>query len=138
MPVSLKFGGLELEAFSISGLATYVLAPAFDACFDLGHCPVEATTLRNVFLSHVHQDHAGGVPRHFSLRAMFGARPSRVYCPAESAEALRDVLNEALETEAPETDIVAATTNVKELKRPNFEKAFAMARASLRAGNTKK
>jgi hypothetical protein len=53
-------------------------------------------------------------------------------------EALRDVLNEALETEAPETDIVAATTNVKELKRPNFEKAFAMARASLRAGNKKK
>jgi ribonuclease Z len=106
--VSLKFGGLELEAFSISGLATYVLAPAFDACFDLGHCPVEATKLRNVFLSHVHQDHAGGVPRHFSLRAMFGARPSRVYCPAESAEALRDVLRawERLE-EKPALDLDA-------------------------------
>lgn len=91
-PIALKLGGLELVAFSISGLATYVLAPAFDACFDLGHCPVEATRLRNVFLSHVHQDHAGGVPRHLSMRAMFGARPSRIYCPAESADALVDVL----------------------------------------------
>lgn len=102
-PIALKFGGLELVAFSISGLATYVLAPAFDACFDLGHCPVEATRLRNVFLSHVHQDHAGGVPRHFSMRAMFGARPPRVYCPAESAAGLIDVLRawERLEEKPP-------------------------------------
>lgn len=107
-PVSLRFGELEIEAFSISGLATYVLVPAFDACFDLGHCPVEATKLRNVFLSHVHQDHAGGVPRHLSLRAMFGARPSRVYCPAESAPALIDVLRawERLE-EKPSADLEA-------------------------------
>lgn len=56
----------------------------------------------------------------------------------QEEEALRDVLNEALETEAPETDIVAATAKVKELERSKFEKAFAMARASLRAGSKKK
>ncbi|MCO5166571.1 MAG: MBL fold metallo-hydrolase [Planctomycetes bacterium] len=92
LPVSLTLAGLELEAFSISGLATYVLVPALDACFDLGHCGVEAARLGHVFLSHVHQDHAGGVHRHLSLRAMTGARPPRIYCPAESAEALRDLL----------------------------------------------
>src|SRR5262249_29882229 len=65
---------------------TYVLVPAFDACFDLGHCAVEAARLRHVFLSHVHQDHCAGVHRHVSLRQMYGNRPSRVYLPRESTE----------------------------------------------------
>jgi catechol 2,3-dioxygenase-like lactoylglutathione lyase family enzyme len=67
-PVALRLGALELEAFSISGLATYVLVPALEACFDLGHCSVEASRVRNVLLSHVHQDHALGVVRHLALR----------------------------------------------------------------------
>ncbi|APR87473.1 Metal-dependent hydrolase of the beta-lactamase superfamily III [Minicystis rosea] len=91
-PVSLRFGALEIEAFSISGLATYVHVPAFDACFDLGHCSVEASRTRNVILSHVHQDHSLGVVRHLSLRAMTGARPPHVYLPAESRDALVDML----------------------------------------------
>ncbi len=101
--MTLSLGGLELEAFSISGLSTYVLVPAFDACFDLGHCSVQASRLRNVLLSHVHQDHALGVVRHLSLRAMTGARPSRIYVPAESREALVDVLraHERLEQREP-------------------------------------
>jgi ribonuclease Z len=91
--VALRPAGLELEGFSISGLATYVLVPEFDACFDLGHCSVEAAKLRNVFLSHVHQDHSLGVPRHRSLRAMWGMKPPRFYCPAESAAGLREFLD---------------------------------------------
>lgn len=91
-PVSLRFGALEVVAFSVSGLATYVHVPAFDACFDLGHCSVEASRTRNVILSHVHQDHSLGVVRHLSLREMGGARPSRVYLPAESRDAMIDVL----------------------------------------------
>jgi ribonuclease BN (tRNA processing enzyme) len=101
--VSLRLGSLEVEAFSISGLATYVLVPAFDACFDLGHCSMEASRLANVLLSHVHQDHSLGVVRHLSLRAMTGARPSRIYVPSESRDALIDVLRafEKLEQKAP-------------------------------------
>ena len=101
--ISLRLGSLEMEAFSISGLSTFVLVPAFDACFDLGHCSVEASHLRHVVLSHVHQDHALGVVRHLSLRAMTGARPSRIYLPAESRDALIDVLRaqERLERKAP-------------------------------------
>ena len=91
-PALLRLGGHELTAFSVSGLSTYVLAPGFDACFDLGHCPAEGAHLRHVLLSHVHQDHAAGVPRHRALRAMHGQPPSRVWCPAESAPALIDLL----------------------------------------------
>jgi ribonuclease BN (tRNA processing enzyme) len=92
-PVVLRLGSLEFEAFSISGLATYVRVPSLDACFDLGHCSIEASQTRNVLLSHVHQDHSLGVIRHLSLRAMTGARPSRIYVPSESRDALVDVLH---------------------------------------------
>jgi ribonuclease Z len=91
-PIELELSGLRLVAFSISGVASYLLVPAFDACFDLGHCPLEAIKLRHVFLSHVHQDHSGGVHRHLSLRRMFGSRPSKVYAPAESAAPLEAYL----------------------------------------------
>jgi ribonuclease Z len=91
-PISLRLGTLDVEAFSISGLATYVHVPAFDACFDLGHCSIEASRTRNVILSHVHQDHSLGVVRHLSLREMTGARPSRIYLPSESRDALVDML----------------------------------------------
>ncbi len=101
--MALRLGSLEIEAFSISGLATYVVVPAFDACFDLGHCSVEASHLRHVLLSHVHQDHALGVVRHLSLRAMTGASPSRIFVPSESRDALVDVLRaqERLERKEP-------------------------------------
>lgn len=90
-PLDLDLGGLKLTAFSISGVATYVMAPDLDACFDLGHCPVEATRLRHVFLTHCHQDHCAGAHRHQSLRQMFGARPSRIHAPSASAPLLREL-----------------------------------------------
>lgn len=91
-PHDLRLGGLEMTAFSISAVASYVMVPSFDACFDLGHCPIEASRLRHVFLTHVHQDHSGGVHRHVSLRTMHQGSPSAVYVPAASAEALRELL----------------------------------------------
>jgi ribonuclease BN (tRNA processing enzyme) len=90
--ISLTLGSLELEAFSISGLASWVAVPSFDAVFDLGHCSVAASQLRNVVLSHVHQDHSLGVVRHLSLRHMTSASPSRIFVPEESREALVDML----------------------------------------------
>ncbi|MGZ6090683.1 MAG: MBL fold metallo-hydrolase [Polyangiales bacterium] len=92
--IRLRLGSLELEGFSISGLSTWIRVPAFDACFDLGHCTVEASHTRNVLLSHVHQDHSLGVIRHLALREMTGAKPSRIWVPAES----RDALVEAMAT----------------------------------------
>lgn len=102
-PIALRFGALEMEAFSISGLASYVAVPAFDACFDLGHCSLQACQLRNVLLTHVHQDHSLGVIRHLSLRRMTGQRPPRIYLPQESRAGLIDVLRayERLEEKEP-------------------------------------
>ena len=103
LPTQLQLEGLDITSFSISGLATYVMIPALDACFDLGHCPAEAIGIRHLFLSHVHQDHAAGAIRHLSLRQMTGLSPSKIYLPAESAEAFIEVLRatERLERKEP-------------------------------------
>jgi ribonuclease Z len=92
-PLELTLAGLKLTAFSISAVSTYVLAPELDACFDLGHCPLEATRLRHVFLSHTHQDHCAGAHRHLALRRMYGARPSRFFVPAPSAAPMRELFD---------------------------------------------
>jgi ribonuclease BN (tRNA processing enzyme) len=102
-PIALRFGALEMRAFSISGLASYVTVPAFDACFDLGHCSLFASQLRNVLLTHAHQDHSLGVIRHIALRRMTGQKPPRIYLPMESRARLLDVLRayERLEEKEP-------------------------------------
>lgn len=92
LPTKLKFGPLELEGFAISALASYIMVPLYKACFDLGHCPVEAISFDNVFLSHVHKDHMAGLPLYFSLRVMQKMGPAKVYCPAVSREPLLNML----------------------------------------------
>ena len=105
IPHQLEFGALSFTAFAASGVASYVLVPALEACFDLGHCAWEAARLRNVLLTHVHQDHAGGVVRHLSLRKMTGLTPaSRVYLPAASRDAMADVLRAQQRLERRESD----------------------------------
>lgn len=87
-PARLTAGGLELEGFSVSALATYVSVPRFKAAFDLGFCPEGLVSTPSVFLSHTHLDHAAGVPVWAALREMRAMEGGRVYCPIESAAAL--------------------------------------------------
>jgi ribonuclease Z len=91
-PTTLTLGGLTLTGFAVSAVASYVMAPSLKAVFDLGHAPVDALSLDNVLLSHVHKDHVGGLPLYLSLREMQGMGPARVYVPMESRQPLLDFL----------------------------------------------
>lgn len=91
-PVKLALGGVHLEGFAISALASYVMLPRYGACFDMGHCPVEAVSIDNVFLSHVHKDHVAGLPLYLSLRTMQGMEAAKVYVPQVSREPLLAML----------------------------------------------
>jgi len=85
-PVQLTFPRVTLTAFSISALATYVLAPEFNCAFDMGECPIEAVPLSQVFLSHAHGDHSRCLLRHESLRRLMGMEPATYYIPEETLE----------------------------------------------------
>lgn len=90
-PVQLDAAGLPLLGFSISGLATWLLAPTLGVCFDMGECPLEALSIDHVLLTHAHGDHARCVPRHWQLRRMIGnPRPGRYLMPAALVEPFAD------------------------------------------------
>jgi ribonuclease Z len=114
-PIALSIAGHELVAFSVSAVSSYVLAPAMDCCFDLGHCPLEASHLRNVLLSHVHQDHSLGALRHRALREMRGESPSRIALPEESREDFIALVRalEKLERREPDPDLEARVHGLK-------------------------
>lgn len=65
--------------FSISGLATYIQFPELNFCIDMGECPLSATPIDHVFLTHAHGDHARCLMRHHSLRKMMGVERDSVY-----------------------------------------------------------
>lgn len=73
-----------VAGFSISGLATYTQLPELDFCIDLGECPLSATPINHVFLTHAHGDHARCLMRHHSLRKMMGVERDSVYYMPES------------------------------------------------------
>lgn len=68
-----------VSGFSISGLATYIQFPEIDFCIDMGECPLSATPINHVFLTHAHGDHARCLMRHNSLRKMMGVERDSVY-----------------------------------------------------------
>lgn len=91
IPIQLDLGGLEVQGFSIGGLATYLMVPEWKTCFDIGECPVEAVRYPYVFLTHSHGDHARGLLRHFSLRRMLNIAPAEYFVPDFLVEPLRNL-----------------------------------------------
>jgi len=69
----------SVNGFSISGLATYFQFPELDFAVDMGECPLSATPINHVFLTHAHGDHARCLMRHHSLRKMMGVERDSVY-----------------------------------------------------------
>lgn len=87
-PVRLRFDELSLEGESRAGEETWFRVHPPGLAFDVGRGPVHLTGASDLFLSHGHLDHALGVPLLLSQRALHGLGETRVYCPAESADAL--------------------------------------------------
>jgi ribonuclease Z len=92
---NLQLGDAKIDfmAFTVAGFASYVAAPQFDLCFDLGFCPVGLLGINNIFLSHVHLDHMAGLPMYLAQRHMRSQPLAKVYVPEESRGALLEALS---------------------------------------------
>ena len=77
--VDFEFNSLKLSGFSVSGLATWLVASELDVCFDMGECPLNAVAINHVFLTHAHGDHSRCLMRHYALRKMMGIEREAVY-----------------------------------------------------------
>jgi ribonuclease Z len=85
--------GLTLRGVSLGGIYTSLHVPELDSLFDVGWPLRSAATVRHLFLSHGHVDHAGGLSTLLGVRALFGhPRPLRLFLPAEIAPIMADAL----------------------------------------------
>ena len=89
--VDFELAQTRLSGFSVSGLATWMIAPELDLCFDMGECPLSAVPMNHVFLTHAHGDHSRCLMRHDALRRMIGIQKEGIYyLPEPIYEAARE------------------------------------------------
>jgi ribonuclease Z len=77
--VDFQVASTALSGFSVSGLATWMIAPELDVCFDMGECPISAVPMNHVLLTHAHGDHSRCLMRHHALRKMLGIEKEATY-----------------------------------------------------------
>lgn len=89
--VKMNLADTETVGFSVSGLATWMIAPQLNVCFDMGECPLNALPMDHVFLTHAHGDHSRCLMRHHALRKMIGIeREASYYIPESIIEKAKD------------------------------------------------
>jgi len=68
--ISAAYAGLPLTGVSLAGRETYFVFPTLGLSFDMGRAPTDLVPVANVFLSHAHLDHAGGLAYWCSQRRL--------------------------------------------------------------------
>lgn len=95
MSVRLQFQNLRIEGSSRAGDASWFRVHPPGLAFDVGRGALALAGAEQIFLSHGHLDHALGLPFVLSLKAMQSAAPTRVFCPAGTADGLRRLIDAA-------------------------------------------
>ena len=89
---SVRLCDLDIDAVSVGGQETCICVPSLRVVFDVGRCPQRACYLENLFLTHTHLDHVGGIANYVGTRALLGTVSPRVHVPAACAPALERTL----------------------------------------------
>ena len=107
-PVELRFGDLRIEGWSRAGDDNWFRIHPPGLALDVGRGALQLAGAQDVFLSHGHLDHALGLPYILSQRSLHRLVHTRVFCPAEIAEALGSFIAaaERLERAAYRYDLV--------------------------------
>jgi len=81
-----------IEGVSRAGHETWFRIRELGVALDVGRCPDELVHMQHVFISHVHLDHAVGIPFYAGQRQLQALEGGVVYVPAESADDMRLML----------------------------------------------
>ena len=91
-PVELRFGDLRIEGWSRAGDENWFRVHPPGLALDVGRGALQLAGSRDVFLSHGHLDHALGLPFILSQRSLHKSAHTRVFCPAEIAGPLGELI----------------------------------------------
>lgn len=90
--LAMTLAGIPLRGVSVAGRETWFHVPSLDLAFDVGRSPSEVVPAPNLFLSHAHLDHAGGLAYWASQRRLLRLPPARVFTDPSTVPAWRQVL----------------------------------------------
>ncbi|MEK7434310.1 MAG: MBL fold metallo-hydrolase [Cyanobacteriota bacterium] len=90
--MELKLDNISIEGVSRSTIETYFNIKELKLCFDIGKCPFHITPVPNIFLSHMHGDHAYGVYYYISHRNLAKMENGRIYLPEEALKETESVI----------------------------------------------
>jgi ribonuclease Z len=95
LPVkSLQHGDLTVEGYSRAAVQTYWRIPELKLGFDLGAHPWSFMGTETWFVSHGHLDHIAALPVYVARRRMMKMEPPRIYLPAATIPAVREILKQ--------------------------------------------
>ena len=90
LPCTVKAGQLTIRGLAIGGIETCYQIQPLGVMFDIGHCPRSLAVTPNLFITHGHADHAGGLLSILSLRLVYGVKePLKIFAPAWMVSALQ-------------------------------------------------
>ncbi|DBA82948.1 hypothetical protein WJX77_000874 [Trebouxia sp. C0004] len=89
----LSLAGHELEGISIAGQETCIIFPSANIVFDSGRCPQRSVYRQNLFITHEHLDHMGGIPFHISTRQMLSLSRTHLFVPDFIAQPVNGLLD---------------------------------------------
>lgn len=92
-PHTIQFKDYSIKGVSTAGIGTCVTIPEWKLCFDVAQGLPFAFPMNYFFISHLHQDHASGIPYIISQKAMQGHKPPCFFVPPGTSEPLAQIMN---------------------------------------------
>jgi ribonuclease Z len=83
---------LFIEGRSRAGHETWFRVRELNAAFDIGRCPDQLIATPHIFVTHVHLDHAVGIPFYAGQRQLHRMTGGHVYVPADAAGGIREIM----------------------------------------------